>query len=314
MTTCGLDPDAFATRLGEALRDQRTVLTNLFRTELLAHGTRRSIRLHVLKADNNGRPQVGTLVRTLCNAVLDYCIPRRQIRDAVQHYEKTRSTQRIIALRNEAQNLFTDISNTGEGGELLLFILTETVLNYPQALSKMALKTSGRMHVHGLDGIYISCNGSPPVIRLHFGESKLHKVPKDSVQAATASIAAMLTDEGFLDDARRDYYLLNTYVDLGSPELEESLRGFLDPLDSRFMAPEVCAVLLAGHELRNYPSVFQNGPLPRAVLTVGREMVDVLEASAAIHRIDSFHIDVFLVPFPNLQVFRGELLKELGLK
>lgn len=305
----------FAERLAETTRrDQRVLLRNLFRTELLAEEARRSIRLHILKADHNGRPQVGLLVRELCNIIIDYCIPRKQVLQAYDHYKRTGSTQRIVALRTEAQNLFTDISNTGEGGELLLFILTESVLGYPQVLSKMALKTSSRMHIHGLDGVYISCKGAPAVLRLHFGESKLHKNPAGSVQEATFSIASMLMDEGFIGKARRDYYLLNTHADLGNQELEDALKGFLDPLDTRFLAPEVCAVLLAGHELKNYPVVQEDEPLPEKVLKTGNDLMKVLETSAAEKRIDSFHIDLFLVPFPDLAGFRDELLKELGLK
>jgi hypothetical protein len=305
----------FAERLAEMTRrDQRVLLKNLFRTELLAEEPRRSIRIHILKADHNARPQVRLLVRELCNIIIDYCIPRKQILQAWDHYKRTGSTQRIVALRTEAKNLFTDISNTGEGGELLLFILTESVLGYPQVISKMALKTSSRMHIHGLDGVYISCKGAPAVLRLHFGESKLHRTPAESVKNATYSIASMLTDEGFIGSARRDYYLLNTHADLGSQKLEEALKGFLDPLDTRFLSPEVCAVLLAGHELTNYPTVIEDEPLPATVLKKGNDLIQVLEKSAAEKKIDSFYIDLFIVPFPDLAGFRDELLKELGLK
>ncbi|NVM22141.1 MAG: DUF1837 domain-containing protein [Desulfobacterales bacterium] len=135
-------------RLAEMQRDQKTVLRNLFKSVCLTSEGIRSVRFHAVKADGNGRPQVGQLVRTLCNMTLDYCIPRKQIAKAIEYLEKTGSTQRINALSNEARSLFTDIGNTGEGGELLLFILTESILGYPQAISKMALKTSSQMHCH----------------------------------------------------------------------------------------------------------------------------------------------------------------------
>jgi len=222
--------------------------------------------------------------------------------------------QRIHALQKEAQKLFTDISNSGEGGELLLFILTESVLGYPQVLSKMALKTSTRMHLHGLDGVYISSLGTPAKLRLHFGESKLHKSPEGSIEKSISSIAAMLKDEGFLESARRDFYLLNTQADLGSQELEDALKGFLDPLDGRFLAPEVCAVLLSGHELKNYPQVRDGETLSEKTTIEAQKLIKVLEKSALKEGISSFHIDMFLVPFPDIQAFRDQLLKEMGLK
>ena len=309
-----LDLTDFAERLHSIKRDQRVLLRNLFRTELVAIKSKRSVRLHILKSDQNGRPQVKSLVHELCNTVLEYCIPRNQLIKAYDHFLQTGSAQRIMALRSEAQSLFSDISNTGEGGELLLFILTESVLGYPQALSKMALKTSSRMHVHGLDGVYISCQNDTNLLRLHFGESKLHKDPVGSVKEAASSVASMLSDEGFLESARRDYYLLNTYADLGDLDLEDALKGFLDPLDERFLAPEVCAVLLSGHELENYPTMINEGPLPDEVKNNTNHLIKVLENTAAAMNIDNFHIDLFLVPFPDIQAFRDELLKELGCK
>jgi hypothetical protein len=310
---CSTDISEFAKKLAETTRDQRALLKNLFTSAILNESITRSIRLHVLKSDHNGRPQVGLLVRELCKTILDYCIPRKQILKAIEDFNNTRSTKKIVALRREAQTLFTDVSSSGEGGELLLFILTESVLGYPQVLSKMAIKTSSKMHFHGVDGVYLSCSGMPATLRLHFGESKLHKSAADSVKEATSSIASMLTDEGFLESARRDYYLLNTQADLGSDELEEALKGFLDPSDPRFLSPEVCAVLLAGHELAEYPSVLEDEPLPETVLKKANNLTKILEKKAREMNIHTFHIDLFLVPFPNIQVFRDLLLKELCL-
>jgi len=178
----------------------------------------------------------------------------------------------------------------------------------------MALKTSAKMHFHGVDGVYISCKGNSSALRLHFGESKIHKSPAGSVKEAIKSIADMLRDEGFMESARRDYYLLNSHADLGSQDLEESLKGFLDPLDRRFLAPEVCAVLLSGHEIKDYPVVLSDEPLPENIANTARKLMKVLESSAKEKGIDSFRIDLFLVPFPDIGAFRDQLLKELGIK
>ncbi|WP_321419226.1 DUF1837 domain-containing protein [uncultured Desulfobacter sp.] len=308
-----LEFDEFAKKLVEKIRDQQILLKNLFKTIVLANSENRSIHLHVLKSDNNSRPQVGLLVRELSKTILDYCIPRKQIIQAVNHFKATQSTQRIVALKNEAQKLFTDISNSGEGGELLLFVLTESVLGYPQVLSKMALKTSAKMHYHGLDGVYISCSGNPGNLRLHFGESKIHKNPIGSVREAICSIATMLKDEGFIESARRDYYLLNSHADLANQDLEEALKKFLDPLDENFLAPEICAVLLSGHEVKKYPVVMDKDEFPIELIKKAKKLVKELEIQTKDKGINNFHIDQFLIPFPDVQVFRDLLLKELGL-
>lgn len=304
----------FAKRLEDALRDQRTPLANLFAESVLFDGPNRSVRIHVLKSDGNMRPQVGMLVRELCSSTIDYCIPRKQILSAVEYYNATRSMSRVGALRDEANKMFTDLSNSGEGGELLLFILTESILKYPQAISKMSIKTSPRMHFHGLDGVYVSCTAKSNGLRLHYGESKLHSDPGDAIRNAISSIADMLNDEGFLDASRRDYYLLNTLPDLGSKKLEDALIGFLDPKDSRYLAPEVCAVLLAGHSLAGYPTVQLGEQIPQAVLEISSNYLKILESAAKRHKIDMFHIDLFIIPFPDIDLFRSTLLRALGLQ
>lgn len=309
-----LDISTFAKKLSDTVRDKRTLLANMFIEGILCDGANRSVRIHVLKSDGNGRPQVGMLVKEICSSTLDYCIPRKQILAALKDYKDTRSLSKIDALSKEAKVMFTDIGNSGEGGELLLFILTESILMYPQALSKMAIKTSSKMHFHGLDGVYISCSGDANGLRLHYGESKLHKDPGDAIRSAVDSISKMLNDQGFIGESRRDYYLLNTLVDLGSEKLEDALKGFLDPNDQRYRASEVCAVLLAGHNLADYPVVRAGEGMPQLVVDIARKHISVLESAAAKCEIAKFHIDLFLIPFPDVEEFRSSLLKELGLK
>lgn len=308
-----LDLDSFAERLKSSSRSRGSLLSNLFASTTVSSGSDRSVRLFVLTADGNGRPQVGLLAKRLCEMALDYCIPRSRIQEAVHQYETTKSSQRLLALAKEATNLFSDIGNSGEGGELLLFLLTEEVLECPQVVAKMSLKTNTRMHFHGLDGIYVSCKGDPLNLRLHFGESKLHKEPRSAVRESVRSISAFLKDEGFRSDARTDVFLLNEHADLGSPELREALLAFLDPEDARYMSPEVCAVLLAGHEYSEFPAIRRGEEVPSEVESIAVELVEVLETEASACGVGKFHTDAFLVPFPSISAFREQLMQELKL-
>ena len=308
-----LDIESFAKRLKSSNRSRGALLSSLFVSTTVATQSERSVRLFVLTADGNSRPQAGLLAKKLCDMVLDYCIPRSRVREAVDQFEETGSTQRIVALGREATNLFSDIKNSGEGGELLLFLLTEEVLKCPQVVAKMALKTNRRMHYHGLDGIYVSCAGDPLNLRLHFGESKLHAEPRSAIRESVRSISEFLKDEGFRSQARTDIFLLNDHADLGSSDLKQALLAFLDPEDDRYMSPEICAVLLAGHEFSQYPTVRRGEPIPEEVVSLASQLVDVLESTASAEGIDRFHTDAFLVPFPNIQDFRNSLLEELKL-
>lgn len=74
--------------------------------------------------------------------------------DAKARDEKWNSGEAVAALHEEAKRSFTDLALTGEGGEMLLFLLAERLLKLPQILCKMDLKTDTRLHYHGADGVY----------------------------------------------------------------------------------------------------------------------------------------------------------------
>jgi hypothetical protein len=117
-------------------------------------GTHTTCRCHFLTRDGNDRPRVVALAQRLAAATVDYCIPRSRIDEAAVYFAHTKKTDKLMRLNAEAQHLFTSLEKSGEGGEILLYLLLETVLGLPQLLCKMPLKTSGQMHYHGADGIH----------------------------------------------------------------------------------------------------------------------------------------------------------------
>lgn len=101
------------------------------------------------------------LLGSICNFALS-----REIR--------AKYRDRPAVLAKKARNKFIEWKrNTGELGEFLLFCFLEGHLNAPKILSKLELKTSSEMYVHGADGLhYLRLpNGN---YQLLFGESKLN--------------------------------------------------------------------------------------------------------------------------------------------
>lgn len=82
------------------------------------------------------------LRRFMRNAVADYAISRSQLAKAKARDLKYNSTEAVTALVEQARRSFTDLAKTGEGGEMLLFLLAERFLKLPQILCKMDLKTA----------------------------------------------------------------------------------------------------------------------------------------------------------------------------
>lgn len=103
--------------------------------------------------DGNGRVQPHRLAEFMRNVVVDYAIPRSKVVAAKARDLKYNSTEATTALVEQAKRSFTDLAKTGEGGEMLLFLLAERFLKLPQILCKMDLKADTRMHYHGADGV-----------------------------------------------------------------------------------------------------------------------------------------------------------------
>lgn len=304
--------DDFSSLLDLAIRSPRR-LQNLFVSKILSTHDGFSVRAHVLCSDGNGRPDIGNLIKTLAASTLEYCIPRSKIIDAQAKKERDNSYQELLILHGEARKMFTHLEKSGEGGELLLFLLSETVLGYPQLVSKMSLKTSSSMHYHGLDGIFVSVNTAENKLRLHFGESKLHKTCAGSIRECIKSISPILQDQGGLSEGRRDFYLINTVPDLGDQNLTNAFVNFLDPSHEDYMSPEVCAVLLAGFNAKNYPAFKRDGVISDEAIRDLNINIKAIESSIGIDDLGPFFVDLFLLPFPCIDDFREKLRNELGL-
>ena len=108
---------------------------------MLIDGHAVKIHCHCLAVDGNGRVQPRRLAEFMRNAVADYAIPRSQLAKAKARDSKYNSTEAVGAVIEKARRSFTDLARTGEGGEMLLFLLAERFLKLPQILCKMDLKT-----------------------------------------------------------------------------------------------------------------------------------------------------------------------------
>ena len=113
---------------------------------------------YFIALDGNKRPRVKDFAKFIGAKITDFAIPRIEISRALNEALRNRSTAPIDLLNTKARKLFTKLPKSGEGGEVLLSILAETFLRLPQLFTKMVLKTSPEMHVHGSDGIHVGVN------------------------------------------------------------------------------------------------------------------------------------------------------------
>ncbi len=108
---------------------------------------------HCIELDGNGRDRTKDFVKNIITDIIDYVIPRSRIAEAYEKYRKNSTSRDIMKLRQEALETFVDSENSGELGELILFVLAEKFLKLPQVICKMNLKTNHNMYFNGADGV-----------------------------------------------------------------------------------------------------------------------------------------------------------------
>lgn len=220
----------------------------LVERDVLIDGHAVKIHCHSLTVDGNGRVQPGRLAEFMRNAVADYAIPRSQLAKAKARDEKYNSTDAVAALVEQARRSFTDLAKTGEGGEMLLFLLAERFLKLPQILCKMDLKTDSRVHYHGADGVYAGVTDDG-ILKLYWGESKIYKDASAAIKACLASLAPFLIEpehEGA--ERERDLILLSDKADLSDAALTEALKRYFDKNSVMSKCVQYCGVALVGFD------------------------------------------------------------------
>lgn len=288
---------------------------HLVERDIEIEGCKVTVHCHCLTADANGRVKVKRLAEFMRNAAADYAIPRRRIEEARQRDAKFRSTSAVSALHQEARGVFTDLATTGEGGEMLLFLLAERFLGLPHVLCKMDLKTDTRMHYHGADGVYAAVTDEG-LLKLYWGESKVYGNPTDAIRDCLASLAPFLREEDHEESSReRDLLLLSDKADLGDTRLSEAFKRYFDRSSTLSNSVEYCGVALVGFDADFYPSSEARGVLGDMASAAKAGLEDWKTAVGrrlATEKLERFEIHFLCVPLPSVEKFREAFLEAMG--
>jgi hypothetical protein len=274
------------------------------------------IHCHCLSVDGNGRVQPHRLAEFMRNAVVDYAIPRSKLADAKARDNKFNSSEAIAELVERAKHSFTDLAKTGEGGEMLLFLLAERFLKLPQILCKMDLKTDSRMHYHGADGVYAGVTPEG-TLKLYWGESKIYADPNAAIRACLNSLAPFLIEPEHEEAEReRDVMLLSDKADLNDPILTSALRKYFDKSSVMSKRVQYCGVALVGFDASFYPKDNAKAVAEEIVKASRTELAgwsNSIGERLKLEKLDQMEIEVFCVPLPSADGFRAAFLKAMGI-
>ena len=288
---------------------------SLVERDVSLDGLKIRIHCHCLSGDANGRVQPRRLAEFMRNAVADYAIPRSQLAAAKARDAKFNSTEAVTELVEQARRSFTDLAKTGEGGEMLLFLLAERFLKLPQVLCKMDLKTDSRMHYHGADGVYAGVTAEG-VLRLYWGESKIYKNPSTAIKDCLASVAPFLIEPEHEDAGReRDLILLSDKADLSDPILTEAFKRYFNKTSPLSKRVKYCAVALVGFDAPFYPGDSFHAAadtLAEAARVELKNWCSTIGSRVKEENLEQFEIEFFCLPLPSAEEFRFAFLKAMG--
>ena len=279
-------------------------------------GTQSKSYCHFVQLDGNGRPRVKEFIDFITSKLIEYSIPRSEIEKAQKYYNQHNSTLEWERLRKKAKVLFTDLDKTGEGGEILLYILVQEFLNLPQLFCKMPLKTNPQMHYHGVDGIHAEYLKDQNILALYWGESKLYQSIDAGLNSCFKSIKEYLLVENSANSPQeRDLQLVKDNLDLENEDLENALLKYFDKDDPMYNKLQYRGVCMVGFDYDQYPkkpNTILTAEIKEKIKLETNEWTDKLKENISNHQdLDSFTMHVFLIPFPSVKEFRDYFLKSL---
>lgn len=286
--------------------------------DCIIDGTKTVAHFFYIKLDGSGNVRKDDFLNFVTDRIVDYSLPEKEKNEARDHMLRTGSMAKCMELQRKAEALFTDLEKTGELGEIMLYILSMEILRLPQLISKMSLKTSGRLHYQGADAIHFNYNQTTQMLEIYWGESKMEKTITSALKNCFTSISPILTTT-ISDDSpqSRDIQLViaNLPDNIDNKELEDFLVEYLDLNSDKSNKMDFRAVCFVGFDSKEYPK----NPKEKIDSVLFSELQSrikgwkkSIKTQIRNHTsLDKFDINIFLMPFDSVDDMRRDFLKKL---
>lgn len=281
------------------------------------------LRLHY-PAFRQRRPMISELIDMVSMHIVHFCLPRKQVTAVHELYGKVDVedfTQKVELLRQEAYDLFKRAhiatNRNGEAGELILYLLTEWLLEAPQIIAKMSLKTNTEMPVHGADGVHVRYCNETGRLYVYWGEAKLYQDVGQAIAEAAESIAESLKEE----KVKHEISLVKRYLDLSglSDPAKAVMLDMLDPFGSCYTKRhDVISCLIAFDFDAFTAAQATTGDAEEAfrklALVKLNEVASKIETALIGKDMAHQPVEMFIVPVPSVAQLRNLFQDKIGWK
>lgn len=269
-------------------------------------------------AFRDGKQTFDEFLEVLYHQIVSFCLPRSEIisahdrmKQALADNDTVLVNQVSTQLHERARSLFIKAKKgshrSGEAGEILLFILVEWLLEAPQIVSKMYLKTNNNMPVHGTDGIHAKFDEKTKKLLLYWGESKAHSSLGNAFGSAMKSI------KDFLDEGGQEFEIpiVSSFSDFNTAS-EEAKKAFINYLDPYSEDYNQCVTVFACLLVFEFPTNDSEQSFAKAVNEAADEFLKSLPKKLKDREMGDVRFEFFLVPVPSAQDFRDKFQSRIG--
>lgn len=268
----------------------------------------------------DGQPTFDDFIDIVADHIISFCLPRSEIHSARNQLAKgdhVAASRTIMQLSEKARSLFIKAKKgshrSGEAGEIVLYILTEWLLQAPQIVSKMYLKTNNQMPVHGTDGIHAKYDNASKRLLLYWGESKAHVKIEAALSSALDSVKEFIID----GHEKREIEIVETYSDFDNlgKEAKEAFLRYLDPYTAESndrVITHSCLLIFEfkvpdGTKAEDAEQLFVEQTRSKT-----EEFIASIKEKVENRNLGLQRFEFFLLPVPSVQEFRDKFQNKIG--
>jgi len=282
------------------------------------------VNIHVhYPAFRDRKPTVNELVDAISLHITPFALPRSEVAKVDAKYGKV-SVQEFkdatSLINAEAIDLFIKANKatnrSGEAGELLLYILTEWILDAPQIVAKMSLKTNPKMPVYGSDGVHVRFCSETSRLFIYWGESKFHQSITGAISSAAESIKKALLP----DEAKHEINLVKRNIDFSGlkSDAKDAILKYLDPMDEDYNERVDVVTCIIGFDFKGFSALTATDPdaaeaefcslAEERLKKVAPTLASALEAQG----LETQRLEMFFLPLPDVGAFRDAFQAKIG--
>lgn len=275
------------------------------------------LNLFTLRVTNN-QFVYDELIECIGNQLHFFALSRKEVKQLIDDGKLRTLVDRAKERLRDHRNMSGDKKKEGgEIGEILLYCFLESHLKAPKILTKLELKTSAQMFVHGADGVHL-LKIDESNYQLVLGESKLVADLNGGIIKAFESVAGMLEDNG--RKKKFEFQLVNSQ--LVKEAYDENMYNFLKKIIIPSANEDLTNIdysfgIFLGFnvEISDAEKLMENKEFRECVR---KKIVDKVQSSiSSINKqIEKSHFTgykfyVYIIPFTDLENKRKELIEGL---